>query len=83
MPISVFYRNIGQTGKRQPRLFDMGTEPKKVNLLTVNWQLFLFFADCFYLLYYRTPQKVNLLTVNWQLFLRTNQEMGTVEIIQT
>ena len=50
-----FYRNIGQTGKRQPRLFDMGTD----------------------------PQKVNLLTVNWQLFLRTNQEMGTVEIIQT
>ena len=35
-----FYRNFGQTGKRQPRLFDMGTDPKKVNLLTVNWQLF-------------------------------------------
>ncbi|MDD5785128.1 MAG: hypothetical protein PUD52_09345, partial [Prevotella sp.] len=61
-------RNIGQTGKRQPRLFDMDTDPKKVNLLTVNWQLFLFFAGCFYLLYYRTLKKVNLLTVNWQLF---------------
>ena len=68
MPISVFAETLVKLVKDNPDYLIWVPTPKKVNLLTVNWQLFLFFADCFYLLYYRTPQKVNLLTVNWQLF---------------
>ena len=68
VPISVFTETLVKLVKDNPDYLICVPNPKKVNLLTVNWQLFLFFADCFYLLYYRTPQKVNLLTVNWQLF---------------
>ena len=68
VPISVFTETLVKLVKDNPDYSIWVPTPKKVNLLTVNWQLFLFFADCFYLLYYRTPQKVNLLTVNWQLF---------------